>query len=104
MKDQRSRQKVLGVFGTICLVGTVCLYILGMVLGSNAVFGCGILCAIIGIVLGRKTDKSHVFVLCIILAIVIALELFMRVRDGYTGNGWYYYHLLQHPRDNAWYK
>lgn len=102
MKNQGSLKKVLGIIGIVCLVATVCLYVLGMIIGSNAIYVCGVVCAVAGIVLGKKTDTDFVFVLCIILAIVIGLELFMRLRDGYTGNGWYYYHLLQHPEDNKW--
>ncbi len=102
MKDQGFLEKALGVLAPICLAGTICLYILAMVFGSNGIFLCGIVCAVAGIILGKKTGKDYVMVLCIILLIAISLELFMRVRDGYTGKGWYYWHLLHHPEDNAW--
>ena len=102
MKNSNSLNRILGILAVACLLGAACGYILGMVVGSNAVFFCGILCAVGGIILGKKTGKDYVFVLCLLLVIATGLELFMRLRDGYTGKGWYYLRLLQHPEENAW--
>lgn len=91
-----------GILGACCLVGALCCFILAMVVGSNALHLCGIVCGVIGFILGKMTDNIILVFLCAILAIADGLELFMRVRDGYNGKGWYYFHLLQHPEDNAW--
>lgn len=91
------------IIGYLCIVGSLAGYIMAMVLGSNAVFAIGLIFAGVGIYLGRKTDIPNILVLNGIILILIILELFMRVRDGYNGTGMYYIHLLQHPEDNAWY-
>ena len=97
---------MLTILGVVCILGTLGLYILGMVLGSNALFGCAIACGVVGMVVGKKAEAgsvSMIFVACLLLSIASGLELFMRVRDGFTGKGMYYIHLLRHPEDNKWY-
>ena len=107
MKDRKVWEKILRIVGPVCLAGAACLYILGMVFGSNPIFVCGVICAVTGIVVGKmtaqSTGNSTVFVLSIIVLFIVGSELFMRVRDGYTDSGWYYFYLLQHPEANIWY-
>jgi hypothetical protein len=102
MANQNPKEKAMIIIGNICLIGTFALYLSGMIFGNNLLFVCGIACGIAGVILGKMTEKNHVLVLSFIIAAAAGLELFMRVRDGYTGNGWYYLYLLQHPEANAW--
>ena len=103
MKNQDLKKKVLKICGIACPIAAVCLYILGMIFGSYAFFAFGVVCGIGGIVIGKVSGNNAVFGLCIIITLAVGLELFMRVRDGYTGSGWYYLHLLNNPKDNKWY-
>lgn len=103
-KNVSMRTKLLNFIGNVFPVVTFAMYILGMVLGNNMVFVGGIVCGVIGAIFNKKVEKGAALALCILFAIASGLELFMRVRDGYTGNGWYYLYLLQNPEKNAWYK
>ena len=99
---KNTKAKVLKIVGIVCMLGAICLYFLGMKFGHYAIFAGGVACAVVGAVVGKIGGNNAVFGLCVIIAIVIGLELFMRVRDGYSGSGWYYWHLLRHPEDNKW--
>jgi len=102
MKNQKSPNRTMTIVGVACLLSSLVLYILAIINGSNALFACGIVFAIIGVIPGRKTDNPLLIAACVVLALANGLELFMRLRDGYTGKGWYYFYLLQHPEKNAW--
>ena len=101
MKQQTSK-KLLSIAGNLGTFGALALFILGLVIGSRIFFVLGMVCAIIGIVIVKKTDTPHMLVLSIVFLIVNGLELFMRIRDGFEGPGWYYFILLRHPELNAW--